>query len=202
MDEDSKCFIKINNSIVIYRNGIENPKKVLNQINTLSELNTEYAWRDSLIYHGDKTKEKVNSFRSSKQIDFFRSNESNEVNYLSSSIFNVIDRSFSAALRDYTQRIGIAIKAYEQDRYSTLKYELGDFFSVHLDTSPILSRVISGLMYLNDDYDGGILEFPKIGLELKPKEGDIIFFPSQVPFFHQSTPITKGIKYAAVAWWN
>jgi predicted 2-oxoglutarate/Fe(II)-dependent dioxygenase YbiX len=57
-------------------------------------------------------------------------------------------------------------------------------------------------MYLNDDYDGGILEFPKIGLELKPKEGDIIFFPSQVPFFHQSTPITKGIKYAAVAWWN
>lgn len=202
MDENSKCFIKINNSIVIYRNGIQDPKKVLNQINTLSELNTEYAWADSPTYNRDKTKEKANSFRSSKQIDFSRSNESDQVNDLSSSIFNVIDHSFSAALRDYTQRIGINISNYKHDRYSVLKYELADFFSVHLDTSPILSRVISGLMYLDDDYDGGILEFPKIGLELKPKEGDIIFFPSQVPFFHQSTPIIKGIKHAVVAWWN
>lgn len=202
MDKDSKSFIKINNSIVIYRNGIQDPKKILNQINTLSELNKQYTWADSLIYHANKTKEKVNSFRSSKQINFFRLNESDQVNDLSSSIFNVIDHSFSAALRDYTQRIGIAIKTYEQDRYSVLKYELEDFFSIHLDTSPMLSRVISGLMYLDDDYDGGILEFPKIGLELKPKEGDIIFFPSQVPFFHQSTPIIKGIKHAIVAWWN
>ena len=202
MDEDSKCFIKINNSIVIYRNGIENPKKILNQIDTLSKLNIQYSWTDSLIYHGDKTKEKVNSFRSSKQIDFHRSNESDQINDLSSLIFNAIDHSFSAALRDYTQRIGIAIKTYEQDRYSVLRYELGDFFSVHLDTSPMLSRIISGLMYLDDDYDGGILEFPKIGLELKPKEGDIIFFPSQVPFFHQSIPITRGMKHAVVAWWN
>ena len=202
MDKDNKSFIKINNSIVIYRNGIENPKKVLNQIDSLSELNAEHAWADSLIYHADKTKEKAKSFRSSKQIDFSRSNECDQINDLSSLIFNTIDHSFSAALRDYTQRIGIAIKTYEQDRYSVLKYELEDFFSVHLDTSPLLSRIISGLMYLNDDYDGGILEFPKIGLELKPKEGDIIFFPSQVPFFHQSTPITKGIKHAVVAWWN
>jgi hypothetical protein len=51
--------------------------------------------------------------------------------------------------------------------------------------------------YINDDYDGGSVEFYIDGdvVSYKPKAGEILVFPSRKPYYHGVTNITNGQKY-------
>jgi hypothetical protein len=61
---------------------------------------------------------------------------------------------------------------------------------------PELETVITQLLYLNDDYEGGEVEFMSIfndGLiTYKPKAGDLIVMPSGFPYLHSAKSVTKG----------
>ena len=68
-------------------------------------------------------------------------------------------------------------------------------------------RKISVSAILNEDYEGGELQFKTLssmGEEqistVKGKKGDIIVFPSYIN--HRVTPITKGVRYSIVAWFG
>jgi predicted 2-oxoglutarate/Fe(II)-dependent dioxygenase YbiX len=63
-----------------------------------------------------------------------------------------------------------------------------------------LDRDFSMLIYLNDEYEGGELNFPWLNYRYKPKAGDLVIFPSNHIFSHESLPITRGNKYALVSW--
>jgi hypothetical protein len=54
---------------------------------------------------------------------------------------------------------------------------------------------IAGLFYLNEDYNGGELYFPKQGVQFKPKAGAAYFFPGDLNYIHGVTEITEGIRY-------
>jgi hypothetical protein len=54
---------------------------------------------------------------------------------------------------------------------------------------------IAGLFYLNDDYDGGELYFPRQGIEFKPKPGGAYFFPGDRFYIHGVREITSGMRY-------
>ena len=60
------------------------------------------------------------------------------------------------------------------------------------------SFVISAVLYLNDDYTGGALNFEFFGLTVKPDAGDLIIFPSSYIYSHASVPVESGTKYAVV----
>jgi predicted 2-oxoglutarate/Fe(II)-dependent dioxygenase YbiX len=67
-------------------------------------------------------------------------------------------------------------------------------------------RLATLLMYLNEDYDGGVLEFVKVGYTYRGKTGDAIFFASlrQGKFdekaFHGATTVTRGEKFILSQW--
>ncbi len=68
-------------------------------------------------------------------------------------------------------------------------------------------RKISVSVILNDDYEGGNLEFMELGeygkiitTSVKPKIGTCIIFPSFVN--HRVSPVTKGTRYSVVAWYG
>jgi len=63
-----------------------------------------------------------------------------------------------------------------------------------------LDRDVSMLIYLNDDYEGGELNFPWLNYRYRPVAGDLVFFPSNHVFSHESLPIQSGTKYALVSW--
>jgi predicted 2-oxoglutarate/Fe(II)-dependent dioxygenase YbiX len=63
-----------------------------------------------------------------------------------------------------------------------------------------MGRVVSAILYLNDDYEGGHLEFPNFGIKIKPQAGMLILFPSNYAYTHAAHPVTKGTKYALVTW--
>ena len=61
-------------------------------------------------------------------------------------------------------------------------------------------------MYLNDDYEGGDLNFTKVGFTYKGKTGDGIFFASMREgkpdrkSLHGARVITQGEKYILSQW--
>jgi prolyl 4-hydroxylase len=67
-------------------------------------------------------------------------------------------------------------------------------------------RLATFLMYLNDDYEGGDLDFVKVGFSYKGKTGDGIFFASMRAgkpdrqSLHGARPVTKGEKYILSQW--
>jgi predicted 2-oxoglutarate/Fe(II)-dependent dioxygenase YbiX len=79
-----------------------------------------------------------------------------------------------------------------------VRYGEGQHFDVHSDHGFSYTCTVSSVMYLNDDYDGGELYFPFLGINLKPKAGDIVLFPSTYIYSHAALPVTNGTKYSAV----
>lgn len=106
------------------------------------------------------------------------------------------------------------------ERLQFLRYDdvqLGKFLS-HTDnayfdetgkflyTAP--QRVVSMVTYLNDDFEGGELVFSNIHddnnnpLVYKPKPGTTVLFPSDLRYPHEVRPVTKGVRYCIVGWYN
>ena len=99
-------------------------------------------------------------------------------------------------------------KSYEP--VQLLGYPVGGHYKAHNDGEtfnyktrqwePIMARDVSFLFYLNDQYGGGELEFPDLGLTIKPKKGMMIAFPSYKDFVHKVHPVTWGHRYTLVSW--
>lgn len=89
-----------------------------------------------------------------------------------------------------------------------LCYDINGKYDVHNDSEDfidgklkrIANRDLTILAYLNDDYEGGELEFPDFGLKIKPKENMVIVFPSYYEFQHKVNPVTDGKRYTLAAW--
>lgn len=83
------------------------------------------------------------------------------------------------------------------------KYRKGSEMGPHIDWDghPMASPIMSAVFYLNDDYVGGELDFPEVGVTIKPKAGSIVIFPSIAPYYHQSIQVESGFKYMSPAFW-
>jgi hypothetical protein len=61
---------------------------------------------------------------------------------------------------------------------------------------------LASLFYLNDDYKGGELYFPKQNIQFKPKPGAAYFFPGDMNYIHGVTEIKSGIRYTCPFFWT
>jgi prolyl 4-hydroxylase len=68
-------------------------------------------------------------------------------------------------------------------------------------------RIATFILYLNDDYEGGDLEFPKVGLKYRGRAGDAVYFANVDPAgrpdplsLHGGLPVTAGEKYVLSQW--
>jgi predicted 2-oxoglutarate/Fe(II)-dependent dioxygenase YbiX len=57
------------------------------------------------------------------------------------------------------------------------------------------------IIYLNDEYEGGELFFPKYNIHIKPEPGTLVFFPSTNMYAHGVTEVTDGIRYTSPHFW-
>jgi len=56
------------------------------------------------------------------------------------------------------------------------------------------------LIYLNDDYDGGEIYFPRQEISIKPKAGTLITFPGSLHYIHGVNKIISGTRYTITEW--
>jgi hypothetical protein len=61
---------------------------------------------------------------------------------------------------------------------------------------------LASLFYLNDDYEGGELYFPKQEIKFKPKAGAAYFFPGDLNYIHGVSKIESGIRYTCPFFWT
>lgn len=117
----------------------------------------------------------------------------------------VLSDSFHTCVKLYLYMNKFA-KVTTDTGYEMLRYGIGGQFDEHVDVIPGHQqwgyRRISGLAYLNDNYEGGELEFPRRNIIIKPKAGSIVLFPSDFSYSHASRPIKTGTKYAIVTWFT
>ncbi len=100
--------------------------------------------------------------------------------------------------------------SYESgEALALLRYSPGQEYRPHFDfvKGAENRRLMTALIYLNDDYEGGETAFVRTGLKVKGKTGDVILFrndgadggPNPLSE-HAGLPITKGFKYLATRW--
>lgn len=90
-----------------------------------------------------------------------------------------------------------------------LRYQPGQEYRAHYDSQPGAAnqRVLTALVYLNDDYEGGETAFVRTGLKVRAARGDAIVFANTLPdgrrdeaSEHAGLPVTRGTKYLLSRW--
>lgn len=116
---------------------------------------------------------------------------------LPSNILEPIKEKLFKCLSHYSENTDLHF-GWIPEFYKIQKYSTGVYMGPHVDSidkTADKSPTISIVIYLNDDYEGGNICFPEQGLDIKPKAGSMIIFPSYPPYYHDPKPVTKGTKY-------
>jgi len=120
-----------------------------------------------------------------------------------------LEEAVAGCFREHVMpKYNCEFKSYEPVQF--LGYPPGGHYKGHNDGEAfnlktrqweaVMSRDVSFLFYLNDQYGGGELEFYDLGLTIKPKKGMMIVFPSYKEFAHMVHPVTWGHRYTLVSW--
>ncbi len=168
-------------------------------INTLEDnLNgqTKYTWQGAKVTEADDVLEEARKcldFKVSSQNLGPRDNDNAKLYDMHELAF----RSIQPNVDDYGRYWGVGVNFFEA--FNFVKYDgAGTHFKVHADHGPAYVTTISVVAYINDDYEGGELYFPRFNLTLKPKKGDVMVFPSTYIYEHASNDMISGTKYAIV----
>jgi hypothetical protein len=102
---------------------------------------------------------------------------------------------------DYAAEFGIQPYATGEN-WQILKYGMGHHFDNHIDDNKAFPRTFSISYYLNDDYEGGEIEFPRFGIKIKPEANQAIVFAANYVYNHKIYPVTGGTRYAIVNWFE
>jgi hypothetical protein len=186
--------------INIYNNAISlaDSEKIIKTLeskltNSSSDI---YKWHSAMVTESDSKLShardcvdfKINS------IAYGPRNEENSELY---DIHQLTFDSIHPNVQDYGAYWGVGISYYEA--FNFVKYEgVGKHFNIHADHGPAYVTTVSVVAYLNDDYEGGEIYFPRFDLTIKPKQGDIVVFPSTYVYEHASLPMKGGTKYSVV----
>lgn len=207
-NEDNKMKYQVLDlGLVYYENVIPNPDNIIKAIEDLNArfLSGEHgnaytfvkewkAWSyGNTIFNMQKFFPESHNI---KDEDYYAVEMREIADALYGSLQNAFDH-YSKVLYPFAER---NIKSREHSIH-LLKYGSGGHLPAHQDQG-VSTRVLSSVMYLNDDYDGGEIEFVNSGVKLKPSAGSIIFFPSNFLYVHEVHEITSGHRYSMPHWYH
>eukprot|EP00543_Licmophora_paradoxa_P016728 CAMPEP_0202468860 /NCGR_PEP_ID=MMETSP1360-20130828/76725_1 /ASSEMBLY_ACC=CAM_ASM_000848 /TAXON_ID=515479 /ORGANISM="Licmophora paradoxa, Strain CCMP2313" /LENGTH=235 /DNA_ID=CAMNT_0049093977 /DNA_START=599 /DNA_END=1306 /DNA_ORIENTATION=- len=101
------------------------------------------------------------------------------------------------------------------EHFQLLQYNVGQYYKSHHDyipnhfERPVGARILTVFMYLSDVEEGGGTAFTDLDIEVNPKRGRALIWPSVLNdephvaderTVHEALPVIKGDKYACNAW--
>lgn len=183
---------KISEDIYLFENIIpeSDSQYVINAIEKYS------AWQEAKVF-GD-----LENYRKTK-VDYLSTRcGTNSSLYRAHSILGYnFKLAFENLIECYKYEDGQNYLSYSGDEgIQILKYQKGEYYKEHIDAGINLKRVHSCIMFLNEEYLGGEIYFPRQKIKIKGKTGDLIFFPSAFTHPHIACEIKEGTKYTGVVW--
>lgn len=183
----------------VYQNvfSLEDSKRYINTLESNLNGSKGYSWSEAQVTNSTTPIKKARDcvdFKY-KQEDL---GERNENNTQLLDLHQEIYEKLKYCIDDYAAYWGINVIYYEA--FNFVKYEgEGSHFNIHADHGPAYNCTVSAVVYINDDYEGGELKFPRLdNLVYKPKVGDIVLCPSNYIYEHASLPMKVGTKYCVV----
>jgi hypothetical protein len=179
--------------------------KIDNIINIVEQLhmdpNSNIKFNRATVLNSADVKQgntRESSERTNSQIFITESafNGNEDMRKLNNDFFDLVD----SAVKSYVGIFNIMDRIYYNEGFNLLRYQGGEYFDAHYDGGTGTGRCISPILYLNDDYDGGEIDFINFGLKIKPKAGTLYLFPSNYAYSHIAHPVKSGTKYAIVTW--
>ena len=88
------------------------------------------------------------------------------------------------------------------DTLQLIRWRVGDNQEPHADCeepdrrpNEMPWRAFASIIYLNDDFEGGEIYWPELGLQPPIKPGMLAYFPSTADYLHGVRAVTKGKRY-------
>ena len=131
---------------------------------------------------------KSNTYRSI--IKFSEHNNPNALDLIDSINF-IINR----IIKGYCESHMVEVLSWHET-LTLAKYVKDDYFPKHIDGEEIDNMLVI-IIYLNDDYEGGVLQFDKLNLSHIPKSGEALVMPAHTE--HSLSKITDGVRYTIMA---
>lgn len=96
------------------------------------------------------------------------------------------------------------------ERPQILAYGPGGRYIAHADADAwdrdrhrwhrVVDRDVSLLIYLDQDFEGGALYFPRFDYRLQPATGTLVLFPADARYAHCAEPVIRGERHVIVSW--
>lgn len=119
-----------------------------------------------------------------------------------------------SVMQYYVDRVQDAVeykfgRKLERTKPGIRKWYPGENQDVHADGEtadgwPGYNYIVDygSIIYLNEEYEGGELFFPKYNIHIKPKPGTLVFFPSTNMYAHGVTEVVSGTRYTSPHFWT
>jgi hypothetical protein len=193
---------KLEKNIFYYKNALDDPEKFLKTIEDTDQF-CEYYKSLSKWSIWTASTDETQKYGLSKNGRFSKKYFENEKDFDLYRIASTIKCISDFAISFYCDQNKIN-QPWLPDFFSIKKYSPGIDMGPHVDSNdPTTSNhpVISGVMYLNDNYEGGEIDFVNQKISIKPEAGSIIIFPSYEPYVHHPKKIISGNKYMIPLFW-
>lgn len=166
------------------------------EIEAISEFSKSHSWEKAQVTRGFSVYEDT-----SRTNHCFGLNDSiPKEKFLSLKLDQILREHINIYLKNLSLfRVGI------RENYQFLRYTSGEKFDCHFDGTGIgliSNRMISVVLYLNEDFKGGEIEFPFQNLTVTPKKGLALIFPSNFCYAHIAKPVIDGTKFSIVTWYH
>ncbi len=183
--------------IVVYSDLIDGHENLVNDIEE-GMTSSGIEWFSATVIGGVDTKVRNTSSISVPFINGIDEEYSTLVDAFQKNIANLFYNTLVVAEKEYMASYGDYFS--DHDNYQLLKYGKGQYFTNHIDDHPQYHRRLSSVYYLNDNYTGGEINFPRFEISYKPKANEMIIFPSTYVYNHSVSEVTDGTRYAVASW--
>jgi len=188
--------------IVIYSNVINNYETLINDIEE-GIVSANITWNSAGVYDGENKPPQNKKTRDTDSVSvpyqgYIDEDYKNLLDAFYKTLSNIFFISFDKLELDYKHMYGIDF--IEHSNYDILKYGKNQKFTNHIDDHQKFPRRISTVYYINENYSGGEILFPRFNISYKPKANQLLIFPSNYVYNHSVNEVTDGTRYAVVSW--
>jgi hypothetical protein len=186
---------RITKDIVVYKNFIsrEDCKKMIQALDAQAN-NGVISWMPISFYESYSSVLPQNNDKELLEVG------------LSPTIFSDIEKIMPEAIASVHN---LDSKIISKIGYHTQKWEPGAYARIHSDNTDSEGKSgaftrsrYAGFLYLNDDFEGGLLKFPSQNIEIKPEVGMLAVFDGGFNNMHEVSLIESGVRYTIGSFWD